>query len=335
MSKGCLVSGYSNEPARLREFAVDAVAKFGYSLDSIISLINISENATFKVTDPKSGLNTILRIHRPFYHTKQAIQSELDWVQSLRDVQLVRTPSILPSGSGEQVILAQDSTGEQRHAVMFEFMPGIEPSEDRLVADFETLGAITARLHNQAKQWQRPDNFTRFTWDFETALGPNGHWGSWRDGLAMGPGELETLGKLSDTLQSRLERFGKSKDHFGLVHADMRLANLLVASDDVTVIDFDDCGFSWYMYDLGSSVSFIEDHPLVPDMTDAWVNGYRSAASLSKEEEGELPTFIMFRRLLLVAWVGSHQDTDTGKEMGANFTKVSCDLAENYLSKFV
>lgn len=334
MSKGFCVSGYSNEPARLQEFAIDAVAKFGYSLDSIISLINISENATFKVTDPSSGLKTILRIHRPFYHNKQAIQSELDWVQSLRDVQLVRTPSILPSGSGEQVILAQDSTGEQRHAVMFEFMPGMEPTEDRLVADFETLGAITARLHNQAKQWQRANNFTRFTWDFETALGPNGHWGSWRDGLAMGPAELETLGKLSDTLQSRLERFGKSKDHFGLVHADMRLANLLVAGDDVTVIDFDDCGFSWYMYDLGSSVSFIEDHPLVPDMTDAWVNGYRSAASLSKEEEAELPTFIMFRRLLLVAWVGSHQDTDTGKEMGANFTKVSCDLAENYLSKF-
>jgi Ser/Thr protein kinase RdoA (MazF antagonist) len=328
------VAGYSNEPTKLQEFAIDAVAKFGYSLDSTITLINISENATFKVTDIKTGLDTILRIHRPFYHSKEAIQSELDWVQSLRKVQLVRTPSILPAGSGEQVILVQDSTGEQRHAVMFEFMPGVEPTEHRLVADFQTLGAITARLHNQAKQWKRPSNFTRFTWNFETALGPNGHWGSWRDGLAMGPAELETLGKLSDTIKKRLDRFGNSEDRFGLVHADMRLANLLVSGDDVTVIDFDDCGFSWYMYDLGSSVSFIEDHPLVPDMTAAWVDGYRSVSELSQEEEAELPTFIMFRRLLLVAWVGSHQDTDTGKEMGANFTKVSCDLAENYLSKF-
>jgi len=77
----------------------------------------------------------------------------------------------------------------------------------------------------------------------------------------MGPSELEILGRLSDTLGTRLERYGKSKDRFGLVHADMRLANLLVADKDVTVIDFDDCGFSWFMYDLGSSVSFIEDHP--------------------------------------------------------------------------
>ncbi|MCF8555275.1 MAG: phosphotransferase [Candidatus Nanopelagicales bacterium] len=326
--------GYSNEPAKLHEFAQDAVAKFGYSSESNVSLLNISENATFKVTDSESGTDTILRIHRPFYHTAQAIQSELDWVQALREVQLVRTPAILPAGSGEQIILAQDSTGEERHAVMFEFMPGVEPTEDRLVDDFKTLGAITARLHDQSKQWQRPSNFFRFTWDFETALGPNGHWGSWRDGLAMGPSELEILGRLSDTLGSRLERYGKSKDRFGLVHADMRLANLLVADKDVTVIDFDDCGFSWFMYDLGSSVSFIEDHTLIPDMTASWVDGYRSVAELSKEEEAELPTFIMFRRLLLVAWVGSHQDTDTGKEMGANFTKVSCELAENYLSKF-
>lgn len=328
------MSGYSNEPAKLHEFAKDAVAKFGYSPESKIALLNISENATFKVTDSNSGVDTILRIHRPFYHSRSAIQSELDWVQSLREVQLVRTPAILPSGSGEQVIIAQDSTGERRHAVMFEFMPGVEPTEDRLVEDFKTLGAITARLHDHAKNWVRPSSFTRFTWDFETALGPNGHWGSWRDGLAMGPDELKILGRLSETLEKRLERYGKSEDRFGLVHADMRLANLLVADKDVTVIDFDDCGFSWFMYDLGSSVSFIEDHPLIPDMTASWVEGYRSVSELSKEEEDELPTFIMFRRLLLVAWVGSHQDTDTGKEMGANFTKVSCELAENYLSKF-
>ena len=41
------MSGYSNEPAKLHEFAVDAVAKFGYPDDSKISLLNLSENATF------------------------------------------------------------------------------------------------------------------------------------------------------------------------------------------------------------------------------------------------------------------------------------------------
>jgi len=328
------MSGYSNDPVKLHEFAADAVVKFGYPEDSTIHLLNVSENATFKITNPATGQDTVLRVHRPSYHTADAIQSELDWITALREVQLVRTPAILPNGSGQNVVTARDSTGEERHAVMFEYMPGIEPTEDRLVDDFVQLGAITARLHNHSKQWTRPANFNRMVWNMETALGPNGHWGSWRDGLAMGPNELDVLGKLSDTIGKRLNAFGSGPDRFGLVHADMRLANLLVDGPDVTVIDFDDCGLSWFMYDLGSSVSFIEDHPLVPAMTDSWVTGYRTVAELSAEEETELPTFIMFRRLLLVSWVGTHQDTATGQEMGPEFTRVSCELAETYLSKF-
>jgi len=328
------VAPYSNDPVLLHEFASDAVSKFGCSPDSTISLLNVSENATFKVSDSNSGVDTILRVHRPGYHSHQAIQSELDWCASLKEAELVQIPAVLSSANGEQIVIADNSIGEQRHVVMFEFLTGVEPTVDRLVIDFKTLGAITARLHNHAKQWEPPKSFSRFKWDFETALGPKGHWGSWRDGLVMGPNEIEILGKLSDKLRERLNQYGMSKDRFGLVHGDMRLANLLVQDNDVAVIDFDDCGFSWYMYDLGSSLSFIENHPLLPDIIDAWVSGYRTVASLSKEEEAELPTFIMFRRLLLVAWVASHQDTETGQEMGSDFTQVTCDLAEKYLSNF-
>ena len=41
------------------------------------------------------------------------------------------------------------------------------------------------------------------------------------------------------------------------------------------------------------------------------------------------------RRLLLVAWIGSHADTDLAQGMGEEYTRVSCDLAEDYLSRFV
>ena len=47
-------------------------------------------------------------------------------------------------------------------------------------------------------------------------------------------------------------------ERFGLVHADLRLANLLVEDEKVNVIDFDDCGYSWFMYDFGTAVSFID-----------------------------------------------------------------------------
>ena len=114
----------------------------------------------------------------------------------------------------------------------------------------------------------------------------------------------------------------------------MRLANLLVHGDDVCVIDFDDCGLSWYLYDLGSSLSFIEHLPVVPDLIDSWVQGYRTVAPLSQEEVDELPTFVMLRRLLLVAWIGSHSAVPEAQRMGPEFTAVSCGLAEKYLADF-
>ena len=72
------------------------------------------------------------------------------------------------------------------------------------------------------------------------------------------------------------------------------------------MIDFDDCGLSWYLYDLGSSLSFIEHSPYVPELIDSWITGYRTEAHAARGGGDELPTFIMLRRLLLVAWIGSH-----------------------------
>jgi Ser/Thr protein kinase RdoA (MazF antagonist) len=223
--------------------------------------------------------------------------------------------------------------------VRFEFLPGTEPGgpgvepEGQLTGrHFEELGEITARMHRHAKQWQRPEWFTRFRWDYPAAFGAAARWGRWQDGIGVGPAERQVLTRLDDTLRRRLEAFGQGPERYGLVHADTRLANLLVYEDQVSVIDFDDSGFSWYLYDLGTTVSFFEHSPEVPGLVASWLAGYRKAAALTAEDEAEIWTFIMFRRLLLVAWIGSHQGVDIAVELGAGYTQGSCDLAESYLS---
>jgi len=116
------------------------------------------------------------------------------------------------------------------------------------------------------------------------------------------------------------------------IHTDLLRPNLLVHDGSVSVIDFDDAGFSWYLYDLGTTVSFFEHEPVVPALVDSWLEGYRRAGRLSAADEAEIWTFIMFRRLLLVAWIGSHRAVDIAAELGAGYTQGSCDLAESYLS---
>ncbi len=330
--------------SRLETIARDALHAYGIGADAELTLLNISENATYRVDDPVCGGRSVLRVHRPGYHSAAAIRSELAWIQALRADRVVRTPAVLPAQDGALVVSGADRSGEQRHAVRFAWVDGVEPEGERLVDDFRALGAITARLHRHARAWQPPADFTRFRWTYRTSIGTQGHWGRWQDGMAVGRAEQAVLGRLDALLAERLAAYGTGPDRFGLVHADMRLANLLVsgdgaveAADDgtrVSVIDFDDCGFGWFMYDLGSSLSFIEHDPQVPELVDAWVTGYRQVAPLTAEDEAELPTFVLLRRLLLVAWIGSHHDTELAQEMGAEYTRVSCDLAEDYLSHF-
>jgi Ser/Thr protein kinase RdoA (MazF antagonist) len=97
------------------------------------------------------------------------------------------------------------------------------------------------------------------------------------------------------------------------------------------VIDFDDCGFGWYLFDLGASLSFFEHDPGVPALCDAWQRGYRRVMRLPEQDAAEIPTFVLLRRLQLVAWVGSHRFADSARGLGAEFTRGACDLAERYL----
>jgi len=323
--------------ARVLGCAQDALAAYGGHPAASVELLNVSENATFLVTDPDAG-PSVLRVHRLGYHTEAEIASELAWMDALRAEAGVRTPLVLPAADGRRVVTVAERGGQaQRHCVRFEFLPGTEPGgageEPALTAaHFAELGEITARMHRHAREWARPAWFTRFHWDYAAAFGGQARWGRWQDGIGVGPSEHEVLGRLDAVLRGRLRAFGSGPERYGLVHADTRLANLLVNDGSVSVIDFDDAGFSWYLYDLGTSVSFFEHEPQVPGLVDAWLRGYRRAAALPAADEAEIWTFIMFRRLLLVAWIGSHRAVDIAAELGAGYTQGSCDLAETYLS---
>jgi len=328
----------NQEQDSIDELAVAALGRFGLPANATATLCNVSENHTYRVDDPATGSRFALRVHRDDYHSVDEIESELAWLDALRAEDVVDTPGVVPAIDGARVVSTASPDLGARNIVLFEWLPGIQPDLDggaAAAAQFETLGAISARMHRHARQWRRPSGFSRPSWDYECTLGPGGHWGPWQAGLGIGAEERRQLGRLDATIAARLREYGSDEARFGLVHADMRLANLLIDRQHVRVIDFDDCGFSWYMYDFATTVSFMEDHPRVPELRDAWVRGYRSVAGLDAADEAELETFVMLRRLLLVAWIGSHHTFATeAAELGAGFTAGTCTLAEDYLTKY-
>lgn len=295
-------------------------------------LINLSENHTFRIDTP-DGKHHILRVHRPGYHTKPAIRSELAWLDALRTQTGLPTLTPIAGKDGALVQQFTPRTGENSiFVVRFAFEEGSEPEETGdLLGLFGDLGRLAAICHKHAENWQLPPGFVRPTWNASTILNVEGIWGDWRQAPDVQGSTQDILIRLDERLRTDLAAYGQKKHRFGLIHADMRLANLLIHKGKPRLIDFDDCGFGWFAYDFAAAVSFFEDSPQIPALKAAWLHTYRRERDFSAADEAAIDATILLRRMALLAWIGSHAETELAQLHAPNFAVGTAKLAEIYL----
>ena len=164
-------------------------------------LLNVSENATFLVTDPDAG-PSVLRVHRLGYHSR----------------------------AGDRVGAGVDgrAAGRGRHAhpagaARRRRPPVVAVTERGVAADGTACGSSSCRGPSRPDRTAgrgrrrtsrssarsppgctrtpgtgtRPGWFTRFRWDVDAAFGAASRaWGRWQDGVGVGPAEAEILGRL-------------------------------------------------------------------------------------------------------------------------------------------
>jgi len=296
-----------------------------------LRLLNHSENHTF-LLETRQGERFTLRVHRPDYQNPASIESELAWLTALRHDTDLPIPEPVPGQNGALLQQFATPAGERRHAVLFRFIAGREPriGED-LTSLFKILGDYAAQLHNHVASWKRPAGFARQAWSAATILEADGLWGDWRVAPGVTPEIRAILDRLDRELCRRLAAYGQGPERYGLVHADMRLGNLLVDGKRVSLIDFDDCGFCWFAYDFAAAVSFHETHNILPELKDFWLEGYGAHRRLTAADIAAIDSMVLLRRMALLAWIGSHGETDLAQNHRIGFAEGTAMLAERYL----
>ncbi|MCY3982872.1 MAG: phosphotransferase [Roseovarius sp.] len=299
-----------------------------------VRLLNISENLTYMV-ESQNGFAAILRVHRENYHTKREIECELKWLKALDSEKNINVPKVYEGINGE---LIQEGIIEDlastRDMVLFKYIKGeILDESDNLGGKFRELGIIAAHCHNHVSRWIKPEDFQRKTWDANTIFGTDPIWGNWRLAPEVTPEVAKVLQYVEEKICERLEAFGKDSARFNLIHADMRLANILNGEKHLHLIDFDDCGWGWFLYDFATAVSFIEDDPRISKLKEEWVRGYRGVRELSSDDEMEIDTFVMLRRMALLAWIGSHFEAPEPQKLASGFAAVTARLGITYIQK--
>ena len=213
-----------------------------------LTFVRHGENVTFRVDDRKRQF--ALRLGRPGYQTSAAIRSEIAWMDALREAGIA-TPRPVRASDGE-VVQEVPFEGQLRVAVAFEWVDGVPLPETRATDPWARLGEIMARIHRHGREWTPPPGFERPAWNLDALVGDEPRWGSPCPEGIWPEAEREMLIQARDAVRRRLVAFGTEADRFGLVHADLGFENVLVAADRPTVIDFDDCGPGWYVYELAS-----------------------------------------------------------------------------------
>ncbi len=304
--------------------------------------IKIRENAVFRI-DLSGGGRAVLRVHRYGYHSDAELDSEFVWMRAL-EAAGIQVPRVIRSRHGRDFeVVATQAPGDARQIDVFEWIDGRQlgsvesgvGSDGAVIANqYHTIGAIAARMHNQTAGWRCPTGFQRHAWDAAGLVGERPFWGRFWELAALTPDQRSLLLRTRTRIAHELAAYGNGRDGYGLIHADLVPENLLIDGHRVQVIDFDDAGFGWHLFELATSLYFITGDGIYPMAREALIRGYRSERRLSEEMLARLPLFLAARGTTYLGWVHTRQGSDAARELTPFLVQRACAVAEDYLEHF-
>ncbi|MGA7730287.1 MAG: phosphotransferase [Chloroflexia bacterium] len=298
--------GKRGQVARLKRVAEKALDDFGMREVSLTPLVHMA-NTTFRV-ETADGERYVIRIHTPANgsltpgRTEDQIRSEMEWLAALRrDTDLVVPVPVRTRDDKLLTRVEVEGVPEARVCVLFRWVDGRFMDEGLTPRHLERVGIFIARLHEHStRQFVPPEGFIRPTPD---ALPPQLADEIVNTFAEVRPQEdVAVVRAVIEKMQLVLEALGTGPDVFGLIHADLHQWNYLFRKGEVRAIDFDDCGWAHFLYDLTVTLSELPHTQEYPQLRAALLKGYRSVRPLPEEHEVYLPVLLAFRELQLTTW---------------------------------
>ena len=279
---------------RLRKLADAVLEKFGFN-QYRLSYLQHLVNTTFRLECHRGRF--LVRIHRA--KTQAAVASELAWLEALAHETIsVQIPQ--RTLDGKTIIVGkQVGVPEPYPVTVLSWLDGeILPQDRRSPHHFYRLGQLVAKLHHHAQHWKPTFELDRPFYDSASVLRT--------DNIVtykqLPENVQEHLQTLHEKLQEVEQRLGKNREQFGLIHSDLSFGNVLFTADAVLPIDFDDCGFGYYLYDLAVILAGPWEKPGFQQRRDALLQGYRETCELPDAHLNLIPALMAMRASSLEQW---------------------------------
>jgi len=298
---------------RFRALASAALASYGLE-DARLQFVQYGENVIYRVDAPMPVTTDhpvyfpnryVLRIHG--MDDAEATASELAWLAALNQEAGLPVPAPVTASDGWLVVrIATPGIPHGRVVSLLRWLDGKKIQKGLRPGQLTALGEAVARLHAFSAAWRLPDGFTRPTWDWEAQLGGSLFEHSREELVESMPVAFrEPFEIVSAQARQAMAVLGQGADAFGLIHADLYPENVLYQSGRALPIDFEDCGFGYWMWDIAVALcTWAWGSDWVP-MRDAFRAGYERFHSLPEVQWALLDLFVATQFATMVLWASA------------------------------
>jgi Ser/Thr protein kinase RdoA (MazF antagonist) len=202
-----------------------------------------------------------------------------------------------------------DKASPSYGTVLYEHLEGDERTPATLtIEDMRRIGAFLARLHDANRQFD-PSGYFRFArprLDYAGLYGDKGTYALTSEAAALfNAKERATMEQVQAKVKAAMDSLGTDVAHFGLIHGDLLLKNILFQGDEVRALDFEYCGFGYFLYDLAPLLWQLKPEANYAAWEDALWEGYTVLRRLPPRDLLEI--FIAGRQVASLRWVANNQ----------------------------
>ncbi len=190
----------------------------------------------------KNSLDHVMRFSHSSHQSTDQIEAEIDWITYLNHNKVpVCTP--IKSDNGNLVEVIDIDGNSYFNAVAFEKASGglldfQNPDKWPIDVIFQ-WGQITGRMHALTREYNPGKNQRKAFLDDKR----------WNPAKYIPQGQGDVIQVIEDIL-SGLYRLPIEPDSFGLIHSDLHAENFYVDNGKMTVFDFDDSCYKWFISDI-------------------------------------------------------------------------------------
>ncbi len=281
-------------------------------------------NKNFRIST-QNGEQFLLRIYHPRRTSVEVARSELLWLAALsQDTDLSVPEPVLNNERQYVTVVSNENLPQPCLCALLHWTRGRFLSRTLTPSHLFQVGELTARLHDHATDWERPAGFTRRRVDnlfclrqeqddnFDETVAAQAVQAV---AAVSTPHEGRMVAEVIQKVWAVLRGLGEGRDTFGLIHGDLHQTNYLFYNGRAGAIDFDDCGFGHWLYDLAVTLYCLQDHPDFAALREAFLTGYRRSHPLSMEQEAHLGTFMALRTLQDMLWDIEERDQPAFRDM--------------------